>query len=107
MVDERLEVVVVDVVDDVEALGRGADLARVQERGPGAAAGGDLDLGGDVGADDERVLAAHLEVDPGDPLGADRGDLLAGLDRAGEGDAGDPLVGDDRGARRRRRPRPG
>ena len=98
MVGERLQVVVVDVVEDVEALGRGADLARVQECCPGAAAGGDVDLLGDVGADDERVLAAHLEVDARDPLGADRGDPLAGLDRAGEGDAFDPLVGDDRGA---------
>ena len=71
VLDEGGDVVVVDVVHHVEALGRGADLAGVEEGGPGAAAGGDLELvGGDVGADDERVLAAHLEVDAGDPLGA-------------------------------------
>ena len=56
------------------------------------------DLLGDVGADDERVLAAHLEVDSRHPLGARAGDLLAGLDRAGEGEAGDPLVLADPGA---------
>ena len=73
VVDEGADVVVVDVLQHVEALGRGADLAGVQEGGPGAAAGGDLDASsGDVGADDERVLAAHLEVDPRDALGRTR-----------------------------------
>ena len=76
--DEGGDVVVVDLAGDVEALRRGADLPGVQERGPGAAAGGDLDLGGDVGADDEGVLAAHLEVDPGEPLGAGERDAPAG-----------------------------
>ena len=98
VVGERLEVVVVDVVENVEALGRGADLAGVQERSPGAALGRDLDLFGDVRADDERVLAAHLQVDAGDSLGADSGDSLAGSDRPGERDALDSLVGHDRGA---------
>ena len=100
MVDERLQVVVVDLVEDVEALRRGADLPGVEERGPGAAPGRHVDLVGDVGADDERVLAAHLQVDPGDPLRADGGDPLAGLDRAGERDALDPLVGHQRRADR-------
>ena len=54
--------------------------------------------GGDVGADDEGVLAAHLEVHPRHPRQAGRGDLLAGRDRAGEGDAVDAGVGGDRGA---------
>ena len=70
MVDEGVEVVVVDVLHDVEALGRGADLAGVEEGGPGAAPRRDLDLAGDVRADDERVLAAHLEVDARDALRA-------------------------------------
>ena len=46
VLDEGLDVVVVDLVGDVEALGRGADLAGVEERRPGAAAGGDLELAG-------------------------------------------------------------
>ena len=96
VVDERLEVVVVDRLEDVEALGRGADLAGVQEGGPRAALRGDVDRRRHVGADDERVLAAELEVDPGHPVGADVGDLLARLDGAGERDAVDALVGDDR-----------
>ena len=62
VVDERVQEVVVDLALHVEALGARAHLAGVQERGPGAAARRDLDLGRDVGADDERVLAAHLEV---------------------------------------------
>ena len=70
VIDERLQVVVVDVLHHVEALGRSADLAGVEERGPGAALGGDVELPGDVGADDEGVLAAHLEVDAGHPVGA-------------------------------------
>ena len=43
VLDEGGDVVVVDVLHHVEALGRGADLARVEVGGPGAAAGGDLD----------------------------------------------------------------
>ena len=74
MLDER----VVDVGVDVEALGARAHLAGVEVGGPGAAAGDGLDLVGDVGADDERVLAAELEVDPGDALGRDASDRLAG-----------------------------
>ncbi len=95
---KALDVVVEDLLGDVEALGRGADLAGVEEGSPGAAAGGDLHLRRDVGADDEGVLAAHLEVHPRHPLGAGGGDLLAGRDRAGEGDAIDAGVGGDRGA---------
>ena len=98
MLDEGGDVVVEDLLGDVEALGRGADLAGVEEGGPGAAAGGDLELRGDVGADDEGVLAAHLEVHPRHPPGAGGGDLLAGRDRAGEGDAVDVGVGGERGA---------
>ena len=44
VLDEGADVVVEDLLGDVEALGRGADLAGVEEGGPGAAAGGDLDL---------------------------------------------------------------
>ncbi len=96
VVDERLEVVVVDRLEDVEPFGRGADLAGVQECGPRASLRGDVDRRRHVGTDDERVLAAELEVDPGHSVGADVGDLLARLDRAGERDAVDALVGDDR-----------
>ena len=44
VLDEGGDVVVEDLLGDVEALGRGADLAGVEEGGPGAAAGGDLEL---------------------------------------------------------------
>jgi len=94
------EIVVVDVLHHVEALGRGADLPGVEVGGPGAAFGGDPHpaVARHVGTDDERVLAAHLQVDARDPLRSRRGDLLAGADRAGEGDAVDALVGGDRSA---------
>ncbi len=101
VLDESIDVVVVDVLHHVEALGGGADLPGVQIRGPGAAAGGDPEVigRGDVGADDEWVLATHLEVDPRDALGAGQRHPLAGRDRAGEGDAVDALVGGQRRAR--------
>ncbi len=95
---KALDVVVEDVLGHVEALGRGADLAGVEEGRPGAAPGGDLDLGGDVRADDEGVLAAHLQVHACHPLGAGGSHLLAGGDRSGEGDAVDARVGGERGA---------
>ena len=100
VVDERAEVVVVDLARDVEPLRRGADLTGVEVGGPRAAARRDLDLdlAGDIGAYDERVLASELEVDPGDPLGAHRRDPLAGRDRPREGNAVDALIGDKPGA---------
>ena len=95
VVDEGRGEVVEHRLEDVEALGRGADLARVQEGRPGAALGRDLDVLGDVLADDERILAAQLEVDARDAFGADDGDPLARVDGAGECDAVDPVVADD------------
>lgn len=79
----------------VEALGRRADLAGVEVGRPRAPARRDLDvdLAGHVGTDDERVLAAELEVDP---LGAAQRDPPPGRDRPGERDAVDALVADDR-----------
>src|SRR5436305_600575 len=70
MVDEGGEELVVDRVLDVEPLRGRAHLPRVEVRRPGAAARRHLDLAGDVGADDERVLATQLEVDPRDPVHA-------------------------------------
>ena len=90
--DERVDEVVVDLALDVEALGRRAHLAGVEERGPRAAASGDLDLGRHVGADDERVLAAELEVHAGDPPRRALGDPRAGRDAAGERDPVHALV---------------
>ena len=57
-----------DRLDDVDALGRGADLAGVEEAGPGGAAHGHVEVG--VLEDDERVDAAELEVDALQLLGA-------------------------------------
>ena len=54
---EPLDELVGDRVDDVEALGRGADLAGVQVAGPDRAAHGHVEVG--VLADDERVDAAE------------------------------------------------
>ena len=93
--DERLQVVVVDVGHHVEALGGGADLAGVEERGPCPSFGGDVDPLGDVRAHDEGILAAHLQVDPRDPLGAGGGDALSGGHRPREGDAVHALIPDD------------
>ena len=57
-----------DLLDDVDALGRGADLAGVEEARPGGAAHGDVEVG--VVEDDERIDAAELEVDALQLLGA-------------------------------------
>ncbi len=56
--DEGRDVVVVDVLHHVEALRRGADLPGIEERGPSAAARGDLQRlrARHVGADDEGSL---------------------------------------------------
>jgi hypothetical protein len=47
-VHERRDVVVVDVLQHVKPLRGGADLARVEVGGPGAAPRGDVEMGGDV-----------------------------------------------------------
>ena len=93
--DERRGEVVEDRLEDVEPLGRGADLACVEESRPGAALGRDIDVLGDVLADDERILAAQLEVDARDAFGADDRDPLARVHGAGECDAVHPIVADD------------
>ncbi len=98
VLDERGDVVVVDVLHDVEALGRRAHLSRVQVRRPGAAARGHLDLGGDVRADDEGVLAAHLQVHARHAVDARGRHLLARFDRAGERDRVDVPMRRDRAA---------
>ena len=93
---EHVHEVVVQLARHVEALGRGAHLPGVQVGGPGAALGRHVHLVGHVGADDERVLAAHLEVHPRHALGARRGHALAGGHRAGEGHAVHARVAHDR-----------
>jgi hypothetical protein len=98
--DERRKVVLVDVTHHVEALGRRAHLAGVQIRGPRPAARRDVDRVGDVGADDERVLAAQLQIHAGDPLRAHGRDPAPGRHRARERDAVDALVGHQVGADR-------
>ena len=69
---------------DDEARRRRAALAGLVE---GAVEGGrdrDVEIG--IVQHDERVLAAHFELELGAARGAGHGDLGAGLDRAGEGD---------------------
>ena len=96
MLDEHFHELVVQLARHVEALGRGAHLPGVQVGGPGAALGRHLHLAGHVGADDERVLAAHLEVHPRHALGARRRHALAGGHRAGERHAVHARVANDR-----------
>ena len=92
------------VVDDeaAHALGERVGETRVDAFGDDQPRGGRAALaGGEIGAvdrafdrrlqvrvveHDERVLAAHFELELAHPRGAGRGDALAGRDRAGEGD---------------------
>ena len=69
---------------DVDALGGGADLAGVEQRGPGHARHGDVEVG--VLGDDEGVFATQLEVQLLHLVGGEARDLAAGLQAAGEGD---------------------
>jgi hypothetical protein len=96
VVDERLDVAVEDVVEDVEALRRCAYLSGIEVGRPRSALRRDVEPIGDVRADDERILSAELEIDAGDALRATHRDSPAGFDGAGEGDAVDSLVADDR-----------
>ena len=77
---------------DVDALDPRAGLAGVGEAAPDGAGDRVVEVG--VGADDHRVLAAELEHRALEPLGADRADLAADLDRAGEEDLADARLGE-------------
>ena len=89
VVGDALHELVVDRRLDVHALDRDADLAGVVHRVVGGGVGRPLDIG--VGAHDQRVLAAELEVARDQPLGGRLEDRFAGLGRAGEHDAIDRL----------------
>ncbi len=67
--DEPLGKRIGDRVDDVEALGRRADLARIEIARPHRTARGDIEVG--VLADDEGIDAARLEIHPLQRIGGD------------------------------------
>ena len=60
--DESLDERLGDRLDDVDALGRGADLTVVEEARPRRARHRDVEIG--VLEHDQRIDAAELEVDP-------------------------------------------
>jgi hypothetical protein len=78
----------------VDALGRRAHLAGVEQRRVGQRL--DRRRHRRVGAHDEGVLAAQLEVEVLHHRGGDLCDALTGLDRAGHGDHADRGVADER-----------
>ncbi len=76
--------VVTDRSEHVKPFRAGADLAGVEKRGPCGGARGDLHVG--IGTDDERVLAAELQVRLLHHVGADLSDAPARLGRTGHRD---------------------
>ena len=96
LLGQAVDDVVVDRAGGQHARGRGAVLAGVVVAGAGDRLEHGVEV--DVVEDDDRRLAAELEVDPLERLGRVLGDPLAGLDRAGERDHVDVLVLDQRRA---------
>ena len=70
-----------DVLEDVEALGAGAHLPRIEIGGPARRTRGYIEVG--VTADDERIVAAKLEMRLLDLRGAELADAPACLHRSG------------------------
>src|SRR5699024_7302095 len=90
---QLLDVVVGDRFVDEVAAGGHADLSLVHPRTEGAGRGGRTDLG--TGQDDERIVAAELQVAALEEATGGLADLAAGRGRPGEGDDGDLGGGDD------------
>ena len=90
---EQAEELLVDRPLDVDAGGRRAVLAAVDEAAGDRAAGRRLEVR--VGVDDERRLAAELEVDPLEVARGELLDLAARLRVAGERDDVDVHVAGD------------
>ncbi len=84
--DEPLLELVVDAALDDDAARGGAALPGGAERRPEDAVDGEVEVG--VVEDDDRVLAAELEVDVLEVVGGGLRHQDAGLARAGEGDHG-------------------
>ena len=82
----------------IEPRRRGAALAGREERAVDRAFDGDVEVG--VVEHDERVLAAHLELEFLHACDAGGGDALAGRDRSGERDRGDVRMPDQSSRRR-------
>ena len=92
--DEPRRELVVDALLRDHAARRGAALAGGAERRPEDPLDGEVEVG--VVEDDDRVLAAELEVDVLEAVGRVLRDLDARLARAGERDHGHVGVRDDR-----------
>ena len=97
LLGEAVDDVVVDLAGGEHARRRGAVLAGVVVAGAGDRLEHRVEV--DVVEDDDRRLAAELEVHALERLRGVLGDPLAGVDRAGERDDVDAVVLDDRGAR--------
>ena len=91
---ELLHQLVVDLVEDVDALAAEAHLAAVPEAADGDAARGGLDVG--VGGDDHGVRAAELHRHALQLRRGQAHDVAADRGRAGERHAADLVVGDER-----------
>ena len=91
---DALGEVVGDTIEDINALGAGADLAGIQKRGPRAGAAGDIEVG--IAANDERIVATELAVELLHLLGAQLADALAGFGRTGQRDEIGAGVRDER-----------
>ncbi len=93
---ERLDERVIPPAVHVDPLRRRAHLPGVEVGGPGGTLRRDLQrLAVDVAADDQRVLAAHLEVEASHAIDRPVGDRRPRGRRAGEGDAVDAGIIDE------------
>ncbi len=91
---QRADEAVVDALRHDEARGRRAALAGGEEGAVGGAFHRRLQIG--VVEDDQRVLAAHLQLEAAEVLGGGFRHALAGRHRAGEGDGVDVRAVEDR-----------
>ena len=92
--DQPRDEAVVDARGHDEPARGGAALARREVGALQRAVDRDLEVG--VVEDDQRVLAAHLELHANPALRAGHGDAAARLDRPGEGDRVDAVGLDER-----------
>lgn len=88
--DHSGESLLIDVLVDVDTLSGNTDLSRVLESAHDELRSDSLDV--NIGENDGGVVAAELESDTLECLGAGSHDLLAGGNRSSEGDLGNTRV---------------